>query len=110
MGIIFLLLIDNNGVKFCFSQPDVNARQGRWLALLSEFDFEVTHIKGKENRVDDALSRINHGLFEMNIRRVESDLEKRIKAASNNDENYTKTVANLRNNAENLDRNGLLRF
>ena len=26
------------------------------MALLSEFDFEIKHIKGKENRVDDALS------------------------------------------------------
>jgi hypothetical protein len=27
------------------------------MALLSEFDFEIKHIKGKENRVVDALSR-----------------------------------------------------
>jgi hypothetical protein len=26
------------------------------MALLSEFDFEIKHIKGKENKVDDALS------------------------------------------------------
>ena len=27
------------------------------MALLSEFDFEIKHIKGKENRVANALSR-----------------------------------------------------
>jgi hypothetical protein len=82
---------------------------------LSEFDFEVRHIKGKENKVVDALRRRVHGLFEINISREESDLEQRIKAAGNNDENYTRTVAELRDNAENsdktdlsLDRKGLL--
>jgi hypothetical protein len=117
MGRKFLLLMDNSGVKFLFSQSDLNARQARWLAFLSEFDFEVRHIKGKENKVVDALRRRVHGLFEINISREESDLEQRIKAAGNNDENYTKTVAELQNTTENsdktdlsLDKNGLLRF
>jgi hypothetical protein len=82
MGRKFMLLTDNSGVKFLFSQPDLNARQARWLAFLSEFDFEVRHIKGKENKVADALSRRIHGLFEINISREESDIEQRIKDAS----------------------------
>jgi hypothetical protein len=57
-----MLLTDDSGVKFLFSQPDLSARQTRWLAFLSEFDFEVRHIKGKENKVADALSRRVHGL------------------------------------------------
>jgi hypothetical protein len=117
MGRKFLLLTDNNGVKFLFSQPNLNARQARWLAFLSEFDFKVRHIKGKENKEEDYLSRRIHGLFEINISRAESDIEQRIKAASNNDEKYIKTVADLQNNAENIDKidlnldiNGILRF
>jgi len=51
-----MLLTDNSGVKHLFSQQDLNARQARWLAFLSEFDFEIRHIKGKENKVTDALS------------------------------------------------------
>ncbi len=46
-----------------FDQPNINARKARWLATLSEFDFELRYIKGKENRVADALSRrvqVNH--------------------------------------------------
>jgi hypothetical protein len=50
----FLLLRDNSGVKYLFDQPDLNARQARWLACLSELDFEVRHIKGKENKLADA--------------------------------------------------------
>jgi hypothetical protein len=81
-------------VKYLFSQLDLNARKARWLAFLSEFDFEVRHIKGKENKVADALSRRVHGLFEINVSREESDLEQRIRTTCINDENYTKIVEN----------------
>ena len=50
------LLTDNTCVKNMFTQSGLNARQARWMAFLSEFDFEVKHIKGKENRVVDTLS------------------------------------------------------
>jgi hypothetical protein len=117
MDIKFLLLMDNSGVKYLFSQPDLNARRARWLAFLSEFDFEVRHIKGKENKVAYALSRRFHGLFEINVNRAESDLEQRIRTAGINDENYTKIVAELQNTTSNsdktdlgIDKNGLLQF
>ena len=45
-----------------FDQKTLNARQAGWLALLSEYDFEIRHIKGKENIVEDALSRQQHEL------------------------------------------------
>jgi len=93
MGRKFLLLVDNNDVKFLFSQLNLNARQARWLAFLSEFDFKVRHLKGKENKVVDALSRRVHWLFEINISRAESDLEQRIRMTGINDENYTKIMA-----------------
>jgi hypothetical protein len=100
-----------------FNQPDLNERQVRWLAFLSEFDFEVRHIKGKENKVADALRRRIHGLFEINISRAESDLEQRIRTTGINDRNYTKVVAKLQNSTANsdksdlsIDKKGLLRF
>ena len=92
MGRKFLLLTDNSGVKYLFNQPDLNERQERWLSFLRKFEFEVRHIKGKENKVVDALSHIIHGLFEINISRVESDLEQRIRTIGINDENYTKII------------------
>jgi hypothetical protein len=117
MGGKFLLLTDNSGVKYLFNQPDLNARQARWLAFLSEFDFEVRHIKGKENKVVDALSRRIHGLFEINISRAESDLKQRIKMPGINDGNYTKMMAEIQNSITNsdkpdisIDKKGLLIF
>jgi hypothetical protein len=47
MGKIFLLLTDNNSVIYLISQSDLNGRQARCLSFLSEFEFEVRHIKGK---------------------------------------------------------------
>jgi hypothetical protein len=95
MGKKFLLSTDNSGVKFLPSQPDLNARKSRWLAFLRNFDFEVRHIKGKENNVVDALRRRVHGLFEINISMAGSDLEQRIKTTGNNDKNYTKKMEKI---------------
>ena len=52
MGRKFLLKIDNINLKYVFDQPDLNVRQARWF----EYHFELNHIKGKENKVADALS------------------------------------------------------
>jgi hypothetical protein len=86
-------------------------------SLLEKFDFEVRHIKGKENKVADALRRTFHGLLEINISRAKSNLEQRIKVAGNNNESYTKTMVELQNTTESsdktdlsLDKSGLLRF
>ena len=60
MGKIFELRTDHCGLKYLFDQPTLNARKARWLEFLYEFDFEIKHIKGKENKVVDALSRKVH--------------------------------------------------
>ena len=61
----FLLLTDNTCEKNLFTQSGLNAQQARWLAFLSEFDLEVRHIKGKENKVEDTLSQRTHGISEL---------------------------------------------
>ena len=57
MGRSFELRRDHCGLKYLFDQPTLNARQARWIEFLCEFDFEIKHIKGKENKVVDELSR-----------------------------------------------------
>jgi hypothetical protein len=44
----------HNGLKYLFGQPTLNARERRCLEFLSEYDFDIKHIKGKENKVVDA--------------------------------------------------------
>ena len=48
IGRKFILMIDNKRLKYLLDQPNLNARQARWLAFISEYDFEIQHIKGKE--------------------------------------------------------------
>jgi hypothetical protein len=57
VGRKFELRTDHCGLQHIFTQSDLNARQRRWSELLSEYDFEITYIKGTVNRVADALSR-----------------------------------------------------
>jgi hypothetical protein len=52
----FELRTDHIGLKYLFDQPTLNARKSRWLEFLSEYDFDIKNIKGKENKVADALS------------------------------------------------------
>jgi hypothetical protein len=60
MGKRFELRIDHIGLKYIFEQPTLNSRQTRWLEFLSEYGLNIKHIKGKENKFVDALSRRVH--------------------------------------------------
>jgi hypothetical protein len=57
MGRRFELKTNQCGLKHLFGQPTLNVEETRWLEFLSEYDFEIKHIKGKENQVVDALNR-----------------------------------------------------
>jgi hypothetical protein len=81
MGKIFLLMIDHCGLRHLFDQPKHNARQARWMALLSEFDFKIKHIKGKENIVADTLSRSVKMIHLAAVSTCETDVRERIKNA-----------------------------
>ena len=57
MGRRFELMKDHCGLKYLIDHPTLNARKARWLEFLCEIYFEIKHIKRKENKVVDALSR-----------------------------------------------------
>jgi hypothetical protein len=58
------------------------------LEFLSEYDFDIKHIKGKENKVVDALSRRVHEMHATTISMYMSDLKDRILEAANSDQHY----------------------
>jgi hypothetical protein len=43
----FELRTYHNGLKYIFEQPTLNAKTTRWMEFLSEYDFDIKHIKGK---------------------------------------------------------------
>ena len=67
MGKKFLLKIDHMILKYLFEIPDMNVRHAKWLDFLSEYHFELKHIKGKENKIADALSRRTHIIYEVTL-------------------------------------------
>ena len=88
MGRIFEIRTDHYGLKYLFDQPALNARQARWLEFLCEFDFEIKHIKGKENKVADALSRKVQEMDVASLSTCHSDLRQQIVNHTARDEMY----------------------
>jgi hypothetical protein len=81
LGRIFVLMTDHSGLRYLFYQPKLNVRQARWMALLSEFDFEIKHIKIKKNRVVDSLSRSIKVVHLAVVSASELDIKERVKNA-----------------------------
>ena len=88
MEIIFELRIDHCGLKYLFDQPTLNARKGRWMEFLCEFDFEIKHIKGKENKLVDALSRKVQEMHVASLSICQWDLRQQIVSHTAGDELY----------------------
>ena len=82
MGKKFLLKTNNMSLKYLFHQLDLNTRQARWLDFLSEYHFELKHIKGNENKIVDALIWWAHMLYEVNLSQTNSDLHDRIRTTN----------------------------
>ena len=57
----FTVWTDNSAVSHIFGNKNrQNARVLRWQLLLSEYDYVIKHLKGENNGLSDALSRIVH--------------------------------------------------
>jgi hypothetical protein len=78
MGRNFELRTDHNGLKYLFEQQNLNAKQTRWLEFRCEFDFDIKHIKGKENKVTNVLNRKIHAMHATQIITFKLYLKNRI--------------------------------
>jgi hypothetical protein len=95
MGRRFELRTDHNGLRYLFDQPTINVRQSMWLEFLCEYDLDIKHIKGKENKVEGALSRRVHELHATAISMYQTDIKRRILEVANADLKYRELVAKL---------------
>jgi hypothetical protein len=95
MGRTFELRTYHSGMKYLFGQPTLNARKIRWLEFISEYDFEIKNIKGKENKVDDALIRRVHEMHATTIIMCKYDLKDIILEDAKLDQQYVQTMEKL---------------
>ena len=97
---------DNISLKYLFDQQNMNARQARWLAFLSEYDFEIKHIKGKENKVVDALRKYAVTSFVAAITSYKTELEDKLKEGIKLDTKYQSLKEKVTQNvSENINTN-----
>jgi hypothetical protein len=95
MGRRFELRTDHKGLKYLFDQLTLNTRQSRWLEFLCKYNLDIKHIKGKENKVVDALNRKVHDLHATSISMYRTDIKDRILEAANADLKHRDLVAKL---------------
>jgi hypothetical protein len=91
----FKLSTDHYGLKHLFGQPKLNVGKTRWLEFMSEYDFEIKHIKGKENQVVDALSKRGHENHIAAINIYMTCLKDKIIAVANSYQQYVKIKETL---------------
>jgi len=58
LGSPFFIYTDHKTLENFNSQKDLSRRQARWMEFMSQFDVKIVYIKGDDNTVADALSRL----------------------------------------------------
>ena len=58
LGTHFQIFTDHRTLEYFQSQKEMSRRQMRWSMYLADFDYEITYIRGEDNTVADALSRM----------------------------------------------------
>ncbi|KIY68288.1 hypothetical protein CYLTODRAFT_443477 [Cylindrobasidium torrendii FP15055 ss-10] len=56
-GTTLHVVTDHKALEFFHSQKNLTPRQWRWMEYMSRFDFDITYVKGEDNKVADCLSR-----------------------------------------------------
>ena len=54
----FIVLTDNNPLTYVLTMPNLDALGHRWVAALAGYNMTIKYLKGSDNKVADALSRI----------------------------------------------------
>ena len=55
----FTIRTDNNPLTYILMTPNLDAIRHPWVATLAGFDMNIRYLRGTDNRVADALSRVS---------------------------------------------------
>ena len=58
LGVPFLVYTDHKTLENFHLQRDLSRRQARWMEFMSQYDAKIVYVKGEDNTVADALSRL----------------------------------------------------
>jgi hypothetical protein len=58
IGVPFQIYTDHKTLQNFTSQRDLSRRQARWMEFFSQYDGHIVYVKGEDNTVADALSRL----------------------------------------------------
>ena len=66
----FTVRMDNNPLTYILTTPNLDALGHRWVAALAGYDMSLEYLKGTDNKVADALSRVQSRLSEEEMQQV----------------------------------------
>ena len=58
----FTVRTDNNPLTYILTTPGLDALGHRWVAALAGFNMKLSYLKGTDNKIADALSRVRQKL------------------------------------------------
>jgi len=58
LGVPFLIYTNHKTLENFHVQRDLSRRQARWMEFMSQYDAKIVYVKGEDNTVADALSRL----------------------------------------------------
>ena len=66
----FLVRTDNNPLTYVLTMPNLDAVGHRWVAAMAGYNFEIQYVRGSDNKVADALSRVREHLDKDDIKEL----------------------------------------
>ena len=66
----FKVKTDNNPLTYVMSTPNLDAIGHRWVAALAGYNFTIEYLRGSDNKVADALSRVEERLDSDSVRQL----------------------------------------
>ena len=66
----FKVKTDNNPLTYVMTTPNLDAVGHHWVAALANFNFTIEYLRGADNKVADALSRVEERLDSDSVRQL----------------------------------------
>ena len=66
----FLVRTDNNPLTYVLMMPNLDAVRHRWVAAMAGYNFKIQYVRGSDNKVANALSRVGGRLDEDNVKEL----------------------------------------